>query len=731
MSATFLRAPKSAYVFAVVVSALALTSPVSIAAQRQPAATVTVNDHRAAAGEALVKFTVKPSAEEHAQLVAQLDADEAEEIGGIGVQRFHSRRFDTETLVHYFRTRGDVEYAEPNYIIQANLLPNDPQFSQLWGLQNTGQTINGSAGTAGADIRAVSAWDVSTGSRLNVVAVIDTGIDYTHQDLAGNVWSAPSSFTVTIGGSTITCAAGTHGFNAIRKTCDPLDDNNHGSHVSGTIGAVGNNGIGVAGVNWTASIMGSKFLNAAGSGTTADAINAIEFTIQAKSAFAATSGANVRVLSNSWGGGGFSQSLLDEINKANTNNMLFVAAAGNSGSNNDTTPSYPASYNAPNVVAVAATDNKDQLASFSNYGASSVHLGAPGVNVLSTTIGNTYQMFSGTSMATPHVSGAAALILSKCSLDTAGIKSNLLNNVDKIASLSLITVTNGRLNVNSAIRACSTPTAPAAPTGLTATAGNAQVALQWTASSGATSYNVKRSTTSGAEVTIVSGVTATSYTDTAVANGTTYFYVVSAVNAVGESLNSNEASATPAAPTIPAPPTSLMATAGNAQVRLAWTASSGATSYNVKRSTTSGGEVTIAPGVTATSYTDATVTNGTTYFYVVSAVNSAGESANSNEASAKPTAPPVPATPTGLAATSGPAKKMISLSWTASSGATSYNVKRSTVNGGPYTVIATGVTSTSVVDTGLRSGTTYFYVVSAVNSSGESANSSQASAVAR
>jgi subtilisin family serine protease len=447
-----------------------------------------VDGRQAVANEVLVKFHGSATPAGIAQAEQDEDIDSDDEVGGIGVRLFHSRSKDVATLLAELKKRGDVAYVEPNYIIHAALLPNDPSFSSLWGLRNTGQVINGVAGTPGADISASSAWDISTGSRANVVAVIDTGVDYNHPDLAANVWSAPSAFTVTIGSLNINCAAGTHGFNAITNTCDPLDDNNHGSHVSGTIGAVGNNGVGVVGVNWTASIMGSKFLNSAGSGTTANAINAIEFTIQAKQIFGAN--ANVRVLSNSWGGGGFSQALLDEINKANTNNMLFAAAAGNNSSNNDTTPFYPADYNAPNVVAVAATNNQDQLASFSNFGRNTVHLGAPGVDVLSTTTNNTYSTFSGTSMATPHVSGAAALVLSVCSLDTAGLKSNLLNNVDPIPSLSTNTITGGRLNVNKAIRACSAPPTPDFSL-------SASPASQTVAPGASTSYTVTVTSTGG------------------------------------------------------------------------------------------------------------------------------------------------------------------------------------------------------------------------------------------
>jgi len=270
-------------------------------------------------------------------------------------------------------------------------------------------------------------------------------------------------------------------------------------------------------------------------------------------------------------------------------------------------------------------------------------------------------------------------------------------------------------------------TAPPAPTGLQAVAGNAQMSLSWTASTGATSYHVKRSTTNGGPYTQIAAPTAANFTDGNLTNGTAYFYVVSAVNSAGESANSAQASATPTAPvTAPAAPTNLQATAGNAQVSVTWSASTGATSYHVKRSTTNGGPYTQIANPTGTNFTDTGLTNGTTYYYAVSAVNSAGESSNSPQASATPSAPvTAPAAPMGLQATAGSAQ--VSLSWTASASATSYHVKRSTTNGGPYAQVA-APTTTSDTDTGLTNGTTYYYVVSAVNSAGESANSSQVSA---
>src|SRR5215813_8956984 len=409
------------------------------------------------AREAIVRFnTPRLELQRHLNhAISMVNASGHRAIGPAGLDIFHfrSKDMDTRALVDLLSRLPGVRYAEPNYVVRTQLTPNDTRFGEMWGLNNTGQVVGGQTGIAGADISAVSAWDVSTGSSSIVVGVIDTGVDYNHPDLAANIWSAPAAFSVTLGGQTINCPAGSHGFNAVNNTCNPLDDNNHGTHTSGTIGATGNNGSGVVGVNWSASIMGLKFLSASGSGNTADAIECINFAVQAKAIFGAQ--ANLRILSNSWGGGGFSQALLDAINRANSNDMLFVCAAGNNNSNNNTTAFFPANYDAPNVVSVAATDNRDAKSSFSNFGATTVDLGAPGTNILSTVRNGGFSVFSGTSMATPHVSGAAALVLSRCTLTTAQLKSNLLNNVDPVSSLSGRTVTGGRLNVDKAIRACS------------------------------------------------------------------------------------------------------------------------------------------------------------------------------------------------------------------------------------------------------------------------------------
>jgi fibronectin type 3 domain-containing protein len=264
---------------------------------------------------------------------------------------------------------------------------------------------------------------------------------------------------------------------------------------------------------------------------------------------------------------------------------------------------------------------------------------------------------------------------------------------------------------------------PALPVNVKATAGVSSVTLSWSASTGATTYNVKSATTSGGPYTTIANVTTTNFVNTGLVNGTTYYYVLSAVNFNGESANSAEVNATPFPPQPPAPPIGLTASPGNNLVILGWNPSTGATSYNVKNATNTGGPYTTITNMTATSFVDTNVTNGTTYYYVVSALNQYGESANSSETNATPAPIPPPA-PTGLTLMASNAQ--VSLSWAVSPGATSYNVKSATNNGGPYTII-TNVTATSYIDTGLSNGTTYFYVVSALNAYGESPDSPQMS----
>jgi Subtilase family len=346
-----------------------------------------------------------------------------------------------------------VRYAEPNVTFRISSAPNDPAFGELWGLDNSGQAVNGLAGAPDADVDAPEAWDVTTGSADVTVGVIDTGVDYSHPDLAVNIW-------INEGEDCAGCRSDGldndgngfvddwRGWDFLNEDNDPFDDNGHGTHVAGTIGAVGDNGRGVAGVNWNVRIIPLKFLGANGSGDASDAVRAVLYATSVGAA----------VTNNSWGGDGYSQALADAIATADAQGSLFVAAAGNSFSNNDTSPNYPSGYELPNVVSVGATDQNDARAWFSNYGRRSVDLGAPGTNILSTQPGNAYAYLDGTSMAAPHVAGAAALARAEFPSATAvGLKALLFRTVDANSSLATRTATGGRLNVGSAMGCSGAP----------------------------------------------------------------------------------------------------------------------------------------------------------------------------------------------------------------------------------------------------------------------------------
>ena len=343
--------------------------------------------------------------------------------------------------VERYEASPDVEYAEPDFLLQPTASPNDPSYAKLYGLNNTGQTN----GTSDADVDAQEAWDTTTGAPGTVVAVIDEGVDINHPDLKGNIWvntdEVPGNGLDDDRNGYVDDVNGYDFAHDDAGVYDAADGDDHGTHVAGTIAAEGNNGTGVTGVNWRASIMVCKFMGANG-GYTSDAVEAINYAVN--------NGA--KISNNSWGGGGSSLTLQQAISRADSAGHLLVAAAGNSGSNNDTTPSYPASYNNPNIISVAATSDRDALASFSNFGATTVDLAAPGVSILSTLPGNRYGSYNGTSMATPHVTGVAALIKSNWPiLDDAQIKGKILQSVDKKASLQGTSVTGGRLNAVGAL----------------------------------------------------------------------------------------------------------------------------------------------------------------------------------------------------------------------------------------------------------------------------------------
>ncbi len=355
------------------------------------------------------------------------------------------------------QNNSNIEYAEPNYIIRVpedqmvrdsgataelpentkGTVPNDLK-NELWGLKNEGQT----GGTPGVDINAEMAWNITTGSKTAgpLIAVIDTGVDINHQDLINNIYTNPGEIPNNgIDDDGNGYIDDVHGYNFNGHNADPMDNHSHGTHCAGTIGAEGNNGIGITGVNWDAQILPIKFMDRSG-GSTADAIEAVIYATKM----------GAKVCSNSWGGGGYSQALHDAIAAYPG---LFIAAAGNEHANNDIGPHYPSNYDLPNVISVASTDKNDNLSTFSNYGKETVDIAAPGTQIYSTIPYNQYQMKSGTSMATPHVSGVAALIMTKYpELSAAEVKECILKGGDDVEALKDKVVTGKRLNAYNSLQ---------------------------------------------------------------------------------------------------------------------------------------------------------------------------------------------------------------------------------------------------------------------------------------
>ena len=418
------------------------------------------------AAELIIRFEAGTDAPGRTAVLDELGADVLRSFDSIDAVHVSVEKPAEQIVddVRRFIAHTSVSYAEPNYYVESLATPDDPNFDDLWGMHNTGQT----GGTADADIDAPEAWAIHTGTSNSVVAVIDSGIEYTHPDLSGNMWTNPGE----IAGNGLDDDGNgyiddVHGYDFSDSDADIIDNDKpyngppggngaggHGSHVAGTVGATGDNNVGVAGVNWDVSLLGAKiFPNA----TIAVGNAAVDYVTTMKS----THGINITAINASYGHTGFVQSEKDAIEAANNAGIVFVAAAGNGGADNigddnDSFPYYPASYDLAGLISVAATDDDDDRAGFSNFGQTSVDLGAPGVAILSTVPSSVdsslYDSIPGTSMASPHVAGAVGLLRGVVpTLTVAETKAAILDTVDPVSSLDGKTVTGGRLNLFNAL----------------------------------------------------------------------------------------------------------------------------------------------------------------------------------------------------------------------------------------------------------------------------------------
>ena len=479
---------------------------------------------------------------------------------GYGVQR---------ALAALGRAKG-VRYVEPDYIVTKQATSNDPYFTNgsLWGMYGDASSPANQFGSQAAE-----AWASGyTGSSSIAIGVIDEGIQVTHPDLVDNIWvnTAEQNGTPGVDDDGNGYVDDINGWDFVTNDPSVYDGGStgaadtHGTHVAGTIGGTGGNGLGVAGVAWDVTMISGKFLGTSG-GSTSNATRAVDYMTDLKTRH----GLNVVATSNSWGGGGASQTLLDAINRGGNNNILFIAAAGNSTTNNDASASYPSNYQCTTaqrtwdcVIAVAAIASNGTIASFSSYGATTVDIGAPGVSINSSLPFNTYGAYSGTSMATPHVSGAAALCASlNPALTGAELRSALLSTTQPTTSLVGKVVNSGRLDVSSMVTTCAGSAGPISgdPSNLAAAANGAtRMNLTWT--DGVTNelnWTIQRapsvSSVCGTFATVATlGANVTAFTDSGLSGSTTYCYRVRASGSGGTTTNwSNTATGTTDAPPPP------------------------------------------------------------------------------------------------------------------------------------------------------------------------------------
>ncbi len=540
-----------------------------------------------------------------------------------------------------------VESAEADFVVRA--VTNDQFYGLLYAINNTGQVVASQSGTFDADMDVAEAWSLSIGDPDLVIAVIDDGVEYTHPDINDQMWVNPGEVVDGVDNDGNGYVDDIFGYDFYSNDSDPYDDNNintgqggHGTHVAGTICAEGNNSIGIVGVVQQCRIMALRFLGPQG-GYTSDAISAVNYAV----------GKGVRLSNNSWGGGGYSPSLSSAIQSAGNQGHLFVAAAGNGGDDRigdstDSTPHYPSSYDLPNIVSVAATDNRDQLASFSNFGVNSVDVAAPGVDIASSAWGS-YYYFSGTSMATPNVTGVAALILSQNpGFSYAQVRDRLLQTARPVPGLSGKVATGGVVNALAALSVTPPEPPPAAPSNLAAQAtGTNSIALTFSDNaSDEDGFKVYRSA-AGADFSLLTTLSAdtTAHTDEGLSAGTSYTYEVTAFNTAGESAASNTATATTDTEpvTLPSAPSALTAQATSFDtVVLNFTDNAdNEDGFEISRSV-AGAAFSVLTTLDAdvTSFADSGLEAETAYAYRVLAFNAAGDSATSNQATATTPAAP-------------------------------------------------------------------------------------------
>jgi subtilisin family serine protease len=409
---------------------------------REDAAQNELNQNAASSAahpEILVKFRASVSADAINQITRRFNDQVEDEIEAVpGLTAIHDQdNADAAATAIQYQALPEVEYAEPNYEINIDqagnnaTAANDPRFGEQWALSK---------------INAPQAWAKTKGGGEIVIAVLDSGVEYTHADLVNNIWTRPSGVK-PYQDRDLGTIDDVHGYNAVANDGDPMDDNGHGTACAGIIGAECGNQVGLCGVNWKTQIMALKIINAGGSGYVADAVEAINYAIDRKRA-----GVDLRVINASWGLTQPSRALEDIIRKAYDAGILLVVASGSAHTNNDAIPRYPAGYNLGNIISVAATDRDDALAEFSNFGAKSVQLAAPGKEILTTALGNDYEKRSGTSMAAPVVAGVASLALSAHpGLSVDQLRSLLRESVDRLPGLRGKVSTGGRINATRAV----------------------------------------------------------------------------------------------------------------------------------------------------------------------------------------------------------------------------------------------------------------------------------------